>query len=211
MMRREPFTCHEGVAAPIMSDNIDTDQIIPSREMKSVGRAGLGDGLFAGQRYLSTGSREPNPEFVLNQPAYQNASILLSGVNFGCGSSREHAVWALAEYGIRCIIAESFGEIFHGNCAQNGVAPIALDKEQIERLIDYVEAQPQRHKLRVNMERQSVAALTEPDIAFEFEIKPYQKRLLLGGLDPIGLTMTHEDEIQKFLKQDAEARPWIYE
>lgn len=210
-MQEGPFTCHEGVAAPVVSDNIDTDQIIPSREMKSVGRAGLGDGLFAGQRYLSTGSREPNPDFVLNRSAYRNASILLSGVNFGCGSSREHAVWALAEYGIRCIIAESFGEIFHGNCAQNGVAPIALEKAQIERLVNYVESEPQLQKLRVDLERQTVVAVNQPDIAFEFEIKPYQKRLLLGGLDPIGLTMTHEEEIQQFLKRDADARPWIYE
>ena len=130
----QPLNQHTGIAAAIMRDNIDTDQIIPSREMKTVSRDGLGEGLFAGWRYTEPGGREPVPDFVLNRTEQQGTSVLISGENFGCGSSREHAVWALAEYGIRVIIAKSFGEIFHGNCLRNGVLPIALPAERLSTL-----------------------------------------------------------------------------
>lgn len=210
-MNRKPFDVHEGVTAPILVDNIDTDQIIPSREMKSVSRNGLADGLFAGQRYLRPGAREPNPKFVLNQPDYANTSILLSGANFGCGSSREHAVWALAEYGVRCIIAVSFGEIFHNNCSQNGILPISLGRNQIELLARYIQADPQQCMLTINLEQQRVSATNDPNIGVSFEANAYQKRLLLGGLDPIGLTLRRKDEIAAFITEDSKRRPWVYE
>ncbi len=211
MTDRRPFTRHVGVAAPMLADNIDTDQIIPSREMKSVSRDGLGEGLFAGQRYIDAHSRSPDPAFVLNKPEYKNASILLSGANFGCGSSREHAVWALAEFGVRCIVAESFGEIFHGNCGQNGVLPIALSKDKIAALTAYVESAPQQNTLCIDLEKQTLTASTESAIEYPFDVNPYQKRLLLDGLDPIGLTLTRREEIAAFLDKDAAWRPWIYE
>ena len=211
MSVRRPFTVHEGVAAPMLVDNIDTDQIIPSREMKAVSREGLGEGLFAGQRYLSSSAREPNPDFVLNKDVYRGASILLAGANFGCGSSREHAVWALAEFGVRAIIAKSFGEIFHGNCARNGVLPIALGRALIETLAGHVRADPQTHRLCIDLENQTVSATMASDMKFSFEVDPYQKRLLSGGLDPIGLTLERRDEIAAFIERDRGRRPWIYE
>lgn len=210
-MKREPFINHVGVAAPMLVDNIDTDQIIPSREMKSVGRKGLAGGLFAGQRYLRPDSRAPNPEFVLNQAAYANTSILLVGANFGCGSSREHAVWALAEYGVRCIIAVSFGEIFHNNCSHNGILPISLGRNQIDSLAGYVQADPQQCLLTISLEQQMVSATNDTKIGCSFETNAYQKRLLLGGLDPIGLTLKREDEIAAYIADDTDRRPWVYE
>ena len=133
----KPFTLHTGIAAPLLRDNVDTDQIIPSREMKSVTKTGLGKGLFAGQRYLPNGL--PNPDFVLNQADYKAATILLSGKNFGCGSSREHAVWALKEYGFRAVIAESFGEIFYNNCIRNGILCVQMSKAKIVNLAHHLE------------------------------------------------------------------------
>jgi len=209
-MNRTPFINLIGIVAPLRADNIDTDQIIPSREMKRVGRDGLSDGLFAGQRYLNPGSRAPNPEFALNKPEYKNVSILLSGTNFGCGSSREHAVWALAEYGVRCIIAESFGEIFYSNCGQNGILPIALAKCDIDILENFTQEDPQKNKLTVNLEKQSITAETESSLNLSFNTKAYQKRLLVGGLDPIGLTLERKDEIAEFITEDSRRRPWIY-
>lgn len=178
--------------------------------MKTVSRDGLGDGLFAGQRYQSSQSRAENPDFILNQAPYRNASIILAGANFGCGSSREHAVWALAEYGIRSIIAESFGEIFHGNCGRNGVLPIILDKPDVLVLADHVRKDPQKHVLNIDLDAQRVKAQAA-SLSFSFDVDPYQKRLLMGGLDPIGLTLTRKSDIDAFLKNDVKRRPWIYE
>jgi len=175
-----------------MGDNIDTDQIIPSREMKSVSKTGLADGMFAGQRY--TEGRTPNPEFILNKPGYSEATILLSGKNFGCGSSREHAVWALKEYGFRAIIAESFGEIFYNNCVRNGILPIILNAKKITDL---------PHEITIDLKAQSIAD-------FKFDISEGDKKMLAGGLDAIALTLNHEPDILSFLEKDMKERPWIY-
>lgn len=154
----QQFNILTGVAAPLMRINVDTDAIIPSREMKRVSKQGLGDGLFAGWRYLEAESRTINPEFVLNKPAYNNVSILLSGANFGCGSSREHAVWALQEFGVRAIIAESFGAIFYGNCTRNGILPIVLADDLVQALVRQVEVGPQNQLLEINLPEQKVTA-----------------------------------------------------
>ncbi|MEO0981046.1 MAG: 3-isopropylmalate dehydratase small subunit [Pseudomonadota bacterium] len=206
-MTRAPFRQHEGVAAPLLIDNVDTDQIIPSREMKAVSRDGLADGLFAGWRYTAPGGREPRADFVLNRPEYAGASILLAGENFGCGSSREHAVWALAEFGVRVIIAEGFGDIFAKNCVRNGVLPIAASEDAVSGLASWVGPDPQTRLPHVDLKTQCV---TYDQSAFAFEIDAYSKRLLLNGLDPIGLTLEQRPEIDAFLDADAERRPWLY-
>lgn len=200
---REPFTQHSGIFAPLLVDNVDTDQIIPSREIKSVGRTGLKDGLFAGWRYLANSARKPNPDFVLNRAGYENATILISGENFGCGSSREHAVWALSEYGIRAIIASSFGEIFYNNCIRNGVLPVRLSKEQIRAMANL----PVGTSLMLDLPNQTV---TYAGTVHNFEVGPYAKRLLVEGLDPIGLTLKDQDRITAFQDADRNQRPWIY-
>jgi len=187
-----PFTTHIGTAAPLIRDNIDTDQIIPSREMKSVSKTGLSDGMFAGQRYLN--DRIENPDFVLNQELYRGATILLSGKNFGCGSSREHAVWALKEYGFRAIIAESFGEIFYNNCVRNGILCVQLDRAIITELGDVVS---------IDLPNQRV-----DDTAFE--IPAGDKRMLVEGLDAIDLTLQNEVKISAYFEQDKVMRPWAY-
>lgn len=194
-----------------MQDNIDTDQIIPSREMKTVSGEGLGKGLFAGQRYLSPDTRDLNPDFVLNKPQHEDASILLAGANFGCGSSREHAVWALADFGIRCVIAESFGAIFQANCGRNGVLPISLDRAAIDAMAALVARVAQRHQIEVNLDKQWVRVTEGPKNEYDFQIDPYQKRLLIGGLDPVNLTSKRQVDIDAFFQRDASARPWIYE
>ena len=202
----KPLLRHTGIAAILMRDNVDTDQIIPSREMKRVSRDGLADGLFAGWRYTAPGSRVPNPDFVLNRPENHAASILVGGENFGCGSSREHAVWALKEYGFRVVIAKSFGEIFHGNCIRNGILPIALPAKQVERLA----MAPAPVKLQVDLEQQTLISSQDPDRFISFEIGAFAKRLLIDGLDPIALTMTQQDQIEAFFSDDAARRPWVY-
>ncbi len=210
MKTRQPFLRHTGVAAVFMQDNIDTDQIIPSREMVSVSRNGLGVGLFAGQRYLSSKKRTPNPDFVLNAPAYRDASIFLSGMNFGCGSSREHAVWALEDFGIRVIIAQSFGEIFQSNCARNGVCAISLGAEEIEQLADYVSHDPQENRLIIDLEKKAIQTSTGAKLEFYFEVDPYHLKLLLEGIDPIGLTLKMSQDIDQFIVDDSANRPWLY-
>lgn len=192
-----PFDILTSVAAPLIRDNIDTDAIIPSREMKSVSKTGLAQGLFAGWRYRV--GREPNPEFVLNDPVYRDARILLAGANFGCGSSREHAVWALAEYGIRAVIAPSFNPIFRGNCVRNGILPVPLDAHQFA-------AAPQ--PLTIDLEAQSVA--DSAGTTHRFEIDAESKAMLLGGLDEIDLTHMHLTGIEAFRAHDQQVRPWIY-
>lgn len=204
-----PFVTHRGVAAPLLRINVDTDAIIPSREMKTVGKRGLADGLFAGWRYLRQDGRLPDPEFVLNQPAYAGTSILLSGANFGCGSSREHAVWALAEYGIRCVIAPSFGAIFHGNCVRNGLLPIVLEDKHIKALATQVAASPQTAQLAIDLQR---CTLVAPDgTEMSFQVEAAHRLMLLEGLDAIGLTLRQRPLIDAHLARDRLQRPWVYQ
>lgn len=202
------FDVLTGVAAPLLRANVDTDAIIPSREMKSVSKQGLAEGLFAGWRYTTVGGREPDPGFVLNQPAYAGTSILLAGDNFGCGSSREHAVWALAEYGIRAVVAPSFAPIFHGNCMRNGILPVRLDAGRIAQLAEAVAPDPQHRTLTVDLRQQRITA---PDgLDFPFGIAPEEREMLLEGLDAIDLTLKHGEAIAAFRARDRERRPWIY-
>ncbi len=202
----DPFLQHTGLAARLMLDNIDTDQIIPSREMKTVSRDGLSDGLFAGWRYLEPGTRDIDPEFVLNRPEQAGTTILVSGQNFGCGSSREHAVWALKEFGIRAIIAESFGEIFHGNCIRNGILPVSLTRDVI---IPISELQAPL-TLTVDLVEQEVRCDQIKRWSARFDIDGFAKRLLTEGLDPISLTLKEEEHIHAYLSRDASERPWVY-
>ena len=186
------FTTHTGTAARLQGDNIDTDQIIPSREMKTVSKTGLGVGLFAAQRY--TGERVPNPDFVLNQPGYEDTTILLAGKNFGCGSSREHAVWALLDYGIRAVVAESFGEIFYNNCVRNGVLPVQLSRAVIDGL---------GREVSIDLPAQTVDG-------HRFEIADGDKRMLVEGLDAVDLTLAHEADIEAWEAADRARRLWAY-
>lgn len=202
----DPFVQHSGIAAVLLRDNIDTDQIIPSREMKTVSRSGLSDGLFAGWRYLDPATRTKDPNFILNRPGQSGSTVLVSGENFGCGSSREHAVWALKEYGIRAIIASSFGEIFHGNCIRNGVLPIVLGATLVAELSS-IKGAPQ---VSINLEVQSISCAQLPDWTHQFEISQFAKRLLTLGLDPIALTLTQSEQIDAYQAQDRRQRPWVY-
>jgi 3-isopropylmalate/(R)-2-methylmalate dehydratase small subunit len=204
----EPLKTLTAVAAPLIRANVDTDAIIPSREMKTVSKVGLADGLFAGWRYTEVGGRDPNPGFVLNDSRYRGARILLSGPNFGCGSSREHAVWAMAEYGFRAILADSFSPIFQGNCVRNGVAPIELPGEVIARIAAEVEVAPQERQVTVDLERCEVVA---PDGGVTpFRMAGEAREMLLEGLDAIDLTLKRRAEIQRFRQADRARRPWIY-
>lgn len=196
------------IAAPLLRANVDTDAIIPSREMKSASKVGLGVGLFAGWRYKTIGSREPNPEFILNQDAYREACILLAGENFGCGSSREHAVWALRDYGFRAVIAPSFSPIFYNNCARNGIVPVRLSEEAVRKLAAKVAAASGKNQITVDLISQQVIAHDAE--AFGFDIDSQMKEMLVLGLDEIDLTLTKRDEIDAFLKSDRARRPWIY-
>lgn len=201
-----PFLPLNGTTAFLLRDNIDTDQIIPSREMKSVSREGLADGLFAGWRYKAGTDREADPDFVLNKPEQANTTILVAGENFGCGSSREHAVWALKEFGIRAIVAKSFGEIFHGNCIRNGILPITLPDAEIEILA----AIPSPAQIEIDLAAQQMTAPALDGWQYEFEIGGFEKRLLMEGLDPIALTLKSQDQIDAFFEQDRTERPWVY-
>ncbi len=192
-----PVPIVSGTAAPLLRNNIDTDTIIPSREIKGVGKAGLADGLFAGWRYLP-GTRDPDPAFVLNQPEFAGATIILAGANFGCGSSREHAVWALYDYGIRAVIAPSFAPIFESNCIRNGIVPVVLDAGSIAALGGHV---------TVDLLAQSVRSGA---VASAFDIDAEARAMLAEGLDAIDLTMKYESAITAFHARDRLARPWIY-
>lgn len=207
-MSTRAFTVHQGVVAPLLRANIDTDAIIPSREMKRVSRTGLGVGLFAGWRYRSPQSREPDPAFVLNQPAYAGASIIAAGPNFGCGSSREHAVWALVEYGIRVLIAPSFGAIFERNCVNNGLLPVNLPAADIAQLLTCTEPDPQAHRLEVDLQQGRLS--TGNGYSGGFFLPDLQREMLLLGLDPIALTLQQADAIRGFEREDARHRPWVY-
>ncbi len=204
------FVQHVGVVAPMIVDNVDTDQIIPSREMKRVSRHGLGDGLFAGWRYNyddmeKIGLRK---DFVLNKPEYFGASIILGGKNWGCGSSREHAVWALYDYGIRVIVAPSFGRIFYRNCARNGLLAIELPEEQIAAIAEQTAEAPQSNRVLVDLEKGEIR--TPRGDVFSFSIWPSDRNMLLNGLDYIEYTLQHNDAINAFAENDKTARPWAY-
>ena len=201
----QPFATHCGVAAPLLRANVDTDAIIPSREMGRVSKRGLSIGLFANWRYADPGTRAPNPEFVLNQPANAGASILLGGNNFGCGSSREHAVWALAEFGIRAILAPSFGAIFQKNCIANGLLPATLPWEQIRALADWVQDDPQGRRPTLDLAAGMVRA---GEHRWPFAIRPADRARLLQGLDPIARTLARSDRIDAFEQAWFQTCPW---
>lgn len=204
----QAFTFHTGVAAPMLRINIDTDIIIPSREMKSVSKKGLSEGLFANWRYLEVEQRTVNPDFILNKPEYANTSILLGGRNFGCGSSREHAVWALAEFGIRAIISPGFGSIFHQNCIRNGIAAIVLDTETINLISQLVDSNPQSNKVSIDLPRQVVIDSEKRE--YNFEIDSTHKDMLVNGRDAIDVTLQQEAAIAAFESSDRKARHWLW-
>jgi 3-isopropylmalate/(R)-2-methylmalate dehydratase small subunit len=197
----KPLVRLTAIAAPLLRENVDTDAIIPSREMTSVSKTGLADGLFAGWRYTQVGGREPSPDFILNQPRYRDAQILLGGPNFGCGSSREHAVWALAEYGFRAIIAPSFNPIFQGNCIRNGVAPIILPAKTIARIAAF------GGDVTVDLATLHVSAGAE---RWSFTLGEEPREMLMEGLDAIELTLKRRTEIEAFRASDAAHHPWVY-
>ena len=190
----EPFVKLNGVVAPLDRVNVDTDQIIPAVYLKSIERSGFEDALFAAWRYNEDGS--PNPDFVLNVPEYKNATVLVAGRNFGCGSSREHAPWALHNYGIRCVIAPSFADIFYNNSMQNGLLPVRLPEESVRKILDKAKENP-GFKLNVDLVAQRIWDEDE-EIVLEFELAPARRDALLNGLDDIGLTLTNEDKITAF-------------
>ncbi len=200
----EKFTTLTGVAAPLPLINVDTDMIIPKQFLKTIKRSGLGKNLFDEMRYLEDGSE--NPDFVLNKPAYRNAEILIAGENFGCGSSREHAPWALLDFGIRCIIAPSFADIFYNNCFKNGILPIVLPQEQVDELMREAE-KGENARMTVDLENQEIT--TSEGKTFRFEIDSFKKHCLLEGLDDIALTMARIDSIAEYERKMALERPWV--
>ena len=209
----EPFTELDGLVAPLDRANVDTDAIIPKQFMKSIARTGFGPNLFDELRYLDHGepgmdnSKRPlNPDFELNQPRYAGASILLARKNFGCGSSREHAPWALLQYGFRAVIAPSFADIFYNNCYKNGLLPIVLDAPDVDALFAVVEATV-GCRLRIDLPAQTVT--TQQGRTYGFAIDPFRKHCLLNGLDDIGLTLRRKDTIQAFEAQRLAAKPWL--
>ena len=210
----EPFRIHKGLVAPMDRENVDTDAIIPKQFLKSIKRSGFGQNLFDAWRYLDPGepgqdpaARKPNPDFVLNQPRYKGASVLLARKNFGCGSSREHAPWALDDYGFRCVIAPSFADIFFANCFKNGLLPLALSEPQVDRLFAEVAAYP-GYRLTIDLPRQRVV---KPDgEELPFEVDAFRKECLLNGWDEIALTLRHADEIRTFESQRKIEQPWLF-
>jgi len=203
----KPFKNISGIAAPLMRINIDTDTIIPSREMKTVSKKGLASGLFADWRYISTESREENPDFILNQFPYNQAKILLSGSNFGCGSSREHAVWAINEWGIKVIIAPSFGSIFYNNCIKNGVLPINLDEEKIASINNFVSIDPVKNKLHINLNNRIINY--DKETIENFPIDEQDQEFLINGLDQIDQTLKKISFINNFEEAHMEQNPWL--
>jgi 3-isopropylmalate/(R)-2-methylmalate dehydratase small subunit len=209
----QAFTVHKGLAAPIDRENVDTDAIIPKQFLKSILRTGFGENLFDEWRFLDKGepgkdpaTRRPNPDFVLNQPRYQGASVLLARRNFGCGSSREHAPWALDQYGFRAVIAPSFADIFFNNCYKNGLLPIVLPEADVARLFDEVAAFP-GYALTIDLPRQVVV---KPDgVELPFEVQPFRKYCLVNGFDDIGLTLRHADKIRAYEAERLARMPWL--
>ncbi len=208
-----PFTVHKGLVAPMDRENVDTDAIIPKQFLKSIRKTGFGPNLFDEWRYLDKGepgqdpaSRKPNPDFVLNQPRYAGASVLLARKNFGCGSSREHAPWAIEQYGFRALIAPSYADIFFNNCFKNGLLPIVLPEATVSRLFDEAAAFP-GYELTIDLPRQVVVEPQGNEIAFE--VQAFRKYCLLNGLDDIGLTLRHKDKIAQFEAQRLATKPWL--
>jgi 3-isopropylmalate/(R)-2-methylmalate dehydratase small subunit len=200
----DKFTTLTGVAAPMPTINVDTDMIIPADYLKTIKRTGLGTALFSRMRYRDDGSE--NPDFVLNNPAYRNAQILVAGDNFGCGSSREHAPWALLDFGIRCVISTSFADIFYHNSFKNGILPIKVSKEELAELMDDA-SRGANATITVDLEAQEIH---RPDGGvIKFDIDPFKKHCLLNGLDDIGLTMEKAKHIDTFEEETAAKRPWV--
>lgn len=209
----DKFTVHQGLVAPMDRENVDTDAIIPKQFLKSIRKTGFGPNLFDEWRYLDHGepgmdaaTRKPNPDFVLNQPRYAGASILLARKNFGCGSSREHAPWALQQYGFRSVIAPSFADIFFNNCFKNGLLPIVLPDSVVGKLFDEVAALP-GYQLTVDLDRQVIVKPDGTEIAFD--VQPFRKYCLLNGFDDIGLTLRQTDKIKAFEAERLAKKPWL--
>jgi 3-isopropylmalate/(R)-2-methylmalate dehydratase small subunit len=210
----EPFRIVTGLVAPLDRANVDTDAIIPKQFLKSIKRSGFGPNLFDAWRYTDRGepgmdnaTRPKNPDFVLNDPRYQGASILLARRNFGCGSSREHAPWALADFGFRALIAPSYADIFNNNCYKNGLLPVVLTESQVDRLFDAVKAFP-GFKLTIDLERQRVGS-PDGSMTFGFDVEPFRKHCLINGLDDIGLTLQHTEAIREFEARRLADQPWL--
>jgi 3-isopropylmalate/(R)-2-methylmalate dehydratase small subunit len=208
-----PFRVHQGLVAPLDRENVDTDAIIPKQFLKSIKRSGFGPNLFDEWRYLDHGepgqdpaTRKANPDFVLNQPRYKGASVLLARKNFGCGSSREHAPWALDQYGFRAIVAPSYADIFFNNCFKNGLLPIVLSESQVATLFDEVNAFV-GYQLTIDLERQVVVKPDGKELGFD--VQPFRKYCLLGGYDDIGLTLRHADKIRAFEAERLLKKPWL--
>ncbi|MGI9282829.1 MAG: 3-isopropylmalate dehydratase small subunit [Endozoicomonas sp.] len=209
------FTIHTGLAAPLDRANVDTDMIIPKQFLKSIKRSGFGPNLFDELRYLDEGqpgqdcsARPLNPDFVLNQDRYQGASVLLARQNFGCGSSREHAPWALDDFGFRCVIAPSFADIFYNNCFKNGILPITLSEQAVDEIFNEIEAQ-EGYQLKVDLDRQKVV---KPDGSeLSFSVDEFRRHCLLNGLDDIGLTLQDADAIKAFEGRHRESQPWLFD
>ena len=201
----QPFTTLTGVAAPLPMINVDTDMIIPKQFLKTIKRTGLGKNLFDELRFTPQGDEVP--DFVLNRPAYRSATILVAGDNFGCGSSREHAPWALLDFGIRCIIAPSFADIFYNNCFKNGILPIALPQADVDKLMDDAE-RGANAVVSIDLEAQEIRG---PDGGVvRFDIDPFRKHCLMNGLDDIGLTLAHAAEIDGYEARLRQDRPWLF-
>src|SRR5690606_17145852 len=200
----DKFTTLTGGAAPMPIINVDTDMIIPKQYLKTIKRTGLGTALFSEMRYKDDG--QENPDFVLNKPAYRDAKIIVAGDNFGCGSSREHAPWALLDFGVRCVISTSFADIFYNNCFKNGILPIVVTPEQLDMLMDDA-SRGSNATLTVDLESQTISG---PDGGtIHFDIEPARKQVLLEGLDDIAMTLQHETDIGGYERKMAESRPWI--
>jgi 3-isopropylmalate/(R)-2-methylmalate dehydratase small subunit len=211
----QAFTVLNGLVVPLDRSNVDTDAIIPKQYLKSVKRTGFGPNMFDDWRYLEPGEpgmdhsqRTPNPDFVVNQPRYEGAEILLARDNFGCGSSREHAVWALTDYGIRAVIAPSFADIFFNNSFKNGLLPIALDEAIVDQLFQEVDAQ-EGYRLAIDLEAQTIT--TPSGFVIDFEVDEFRKYCLLNGLDDIGLTLKHAGEIRAYEERRRQEAPWLFQ
>ena len=203
----EPFTTLTGLVVPFDRTNVNTDEIIPARFTKTIRRTGFGPALFGNWRYLDNEAKMLNPDFVLNQPRYQGASILLAGDNFGCGSSREHAPWAIHDYGFRCVIAPSFADIFYNNCFNNGILPITFDESIVQELLAEAQA-TEGYTLHVDLPAQTVTTPTQR--VLHFEIDGFRKKALLQGLDNIGWTLSHDDEITAYENRRKQEAPWAF-
>ncbi|GAA3911065.1 3-isopropylmalate dehydratase small subunit [Litoribacillus peritrichatus] len=209
------FTTHQGIAAPMDRANVDTDMIIPKQFLKSIKRSGFGPNLFDELRYLDEGQpdadnsgRPLNPDFVLNQPRYEGASVLLARENFGCGSSREHAPWALEDFGFRAVIAPSYADIFFNNCFKNGLLPIVLDEDVVDQLFKAV-SDEEGYQLTIDLENQHVIQPNGEKIAFE--VDPFRKHCLINGLDDIGLTLQDADDIRAYEEKRRASQPWLFD